>query len=158
MESDMQTLTLPPVKSDQIFFCSRRRPMFWNICKTNSDFFCIHKFQIILRIKENPEKIVYWFFFFVFLEFSETYIKKSFFDSCDFYFLRNSHITINYHDSTKTLVLLRSCSWLHQNAFHKILEMSHMTFHKNCRNVTIRDSLDRQRLSPTVLPRKDFVI
>ena len=31
--------------------------MFWNVRKTNSNFFCIDTFPMILKIKKNPTKI-----------------------------------------------------------------------------------------------------
>ena len=50
---------IPPSlsKIGEFYFCPKTCAIFWNVrTKTYSYFFCIHTFQMILRIKENPPK------------------------------------------------------------------------------------------------------
>ena len=90
IQSDIQK-THPPspstsaaLQNEPNFFLQEMRNVLKHMQykKTDSNFFfCIHTFQMILRIKENPKNFFGIFFLWIylfsfFLEFSETYPKK----------------------------------------------------------------------------------
>ena len=59
METDMQTFTISPPPKVTNFSFPKDAQRSETYAKQIPILFCIHKFQMILRIKENPKKIVF---------------------------------------------------------------------------------------------------